>query len=349
MSKTQTRQSIDLRTAARALLASDEPLAIAPTSLARIRAIARADSPIVLEQDLEAAAAEEPAALVRRGGPSSRIGSVAVVGLQGIITPRGSWLSLLFGGSAGGLQGFRAAMAEAMGDEDVNAIVIDVHSPGGLIGLVPETAAELRGMAGGDKPIVAVANTLTASAAYWIAAQADEFVVTPSGSVGSIGVYLVHEDWSGFNEAFGVDPTYISAGRFKVEGHPDAPLEDEARDAMQANVDDLYGLFVSDVAKGRGVTPKAVRDGYGEGRVLYAGRAVEAGLADRVASIDDVIGSLNGKKRRRSSSARAGAVTSDPSATLRASDTPEPNAPAEVAEEVRARIAELAGSAPRHI
>jgi hypothetical protein len=75
---------------------------------------------------------------------------------------------------------------------------------------------------------------MAASAAYWIAAQADELVVTPSGFVGSIGTYAIHEDWSKFNEDFGVLPTYISAGKYKTEGNPDEPLSTtRARDGSR--------------------------------------------------------------------------------------------------------------------
>jgi signal peptide peptidase SppA len=324
--------TVDLRAAARALLTGErvDPLALRPEALARIVAIARADEPII---------APAPEAAVGRNGssPSVRAG-VAVIRLQGIITPQGSWLSLLFGGEPGGLQGFRRELREALGSEDVNAIVLDVHSPGGLISLVPETAAELRA-ARGDKPIIAVANTLMASAAYWIGAQADELVVTPSGLAGSIGVYLVHEDWSGFNAELGVMPTYISAGRYKVEANFDEPLSEEAKAALQAEVDDLYGLFVDDVAAGRGVSPQAVRDGLGEGRVLPAERAVQAGLGDRVATVEDVIRELanGGRDRGRARS----------SAPPREGDNPEPNGRSEeLPEEVRARIAELATVGP---
>jgi hypothetical protein len=198
----------------------------------------------------------------------------------------------------------------------------------------------LFGAAREQKPIIAVANTLAASAAYWVAAQADELVVTPSGDVGSIGVYMVHEDWSSANAAFGVTPTYVAAGRYKVEGNPDEPLSDEARAAMQQSVDDLYDLFVADVAAGRGDSPAAVRAGYGEGRVLPAARAVAAKLADSIGSAEDTIARFG---RGRQAGPRADA--SDGPEKMAASDNPEPNGTT-VPEEVRARIAEVRGFGP---
>lgn len=226
---------------------------------------------------------------------------VAIIPLKGLITPQGSLFSILFG-FGGGLAGFRASLREALSDSDVSTIVLDVDSPGGLIDLVPEAAAEIREA---DKPIVAVASTDAASAAYWLASQADELVVTPSGRVGSVGVYMIHEDWSKWNERMGVEPTYISAGKFKTDGNPDEPLSDSARAAFQKEVEHYYGMFVGDVAAGRGVSEASVRDGFGEGRMATAEDAVALGMADRVATFEETVAELVATGGRPSLSARA--------------------------------------------
>jgi signal peptide peptidase SppA len=230
---------------------------------------------------------------VAAAAPERTMRGVATIPLTGVITPHGSFLDFLFGGG-GGLVGFTELFDEAMASEEVNAIVIDVDSPGGLVDLVPETAQHIREARGQGKPIVAVADTLMASAAYWIAAQADEIVVTPSGYAGSIGVYRVHVDASGLNEQLGLKVTYVSAGEYKTEGNSDAPLSDEAEADWQQAVDDAYGLFVDDVAAGRGVTAATVLADYGQGRVMNAKRALSAGLVDRVDTYDTVIGKLLG-------------------------------------------------------
>jgi signal peptide peptidase SppA len=323
---------IDLRAAARALLEGEHALALEPGALKRIVAIANAVEPMLAERP-------GPSALsARRNDTLDVRGGVAIVPLQGVLTPRPSLLSLLFGGGGSGLQAFRSDLRTALGHPDVESVVLDVHSPGGVIGLIPETAREVRALAG-SKPIVAVANTMTASAAYWIASQADEVVVTPSGLVGSIGVYVMHEDWSGFNESMGVIPTYVSRGTYKVEGNFDEPLSDEARAALQREVDELYGMFAGDVAIGRGTTPDAVEAGYGEGRVLPAQAALNASLVDRIATLDETVRELSGGAGRD----RARAKASDRSRTMHGEDDDNrgPNATGEVAEEVRARIAEL--------
>lgn len=227
----------------------------------------------------------------RRDVPGSAP-SVAVIPLTGVITPQGSFFDFLFGG-LGGLAGFREQLAAAVANQDVTSVIIDVDSPGGLADMVPETAAMVR-EARQVKPVTAVVDTMMGSAAYWIGSQASEVVVTPSGYAGSIGVYRMHVDASKFNDKLGVEVTYVSAGKYKTEGNPDEPLGQTARRAWQSSVDDVYADFVSDVAQGRSVSADKVRSGFGEGRMLRGEKAVAAGLADRVASYDEVLASLLG-------------------------------------------------------
>ena len=112
-------------------------------------------------------------------------GSVAVLPLYGTISQRMGMMESMSGGTSAEAFGkyFRAAVA----DPDVGSIVIDIDSPGGSVYGIEELASEILD-ARGEKQIVAVANSLAASAAYWIGSAAHEFVVTPSGEVGSIGV-----------------------------------------------------------------------------------------------------------------------------------------------------------------
>lgn len=237
------------------------------------------------------------------GRPRSQQGAVAVIPIYGVIMPRATMFSDISGGTA--LTRFSAALAEAANDPQIESILLDIDSPGGSVSLVPETAAMIR-QARTKKAVVAVANTMAGSAAYYLAAQADEIVVTPSGAVGSIGVYAAHEDFSAFDEKLGVKTTLISAGKYKVEGNEYEPLSEEARAAIQEQVDTFYGMFVADVAKGRGVPVADVRDGYGEGRMVLAKQAVTAGMADRVDTFDGTVSRLMaGKVARRSVRAEA--------------------------------------------
>lgn len=262
---------------------TETPWAIRPEKLAAIRelAILKASGVRLTDEEIEARVGG-----ARGSRAPEMAGTVAVVPLYGVIFPKANLMTEMSGATS--LQRFTDAFRSALNDPAVTGIVLDVDSPGGLTDMVTETASEIRGSRG-RKPIVAVANVDAGSAAYWIAAQADEMVVSPSGSVGSIGIYTAHDDISGAQEKLGVKTTLVSAGKHKVESSPFAPLSDEARAHLQARVDDMYGMFVRDVAKGRGVPVDDVRSGFGEGRMVTARAAVEQGMADRVDTLDATI------------------------------------------------------------
>src|SRR5262245_60926587 len=172
----------------------------------------------------------------------SRGGTVAVLPVYGLISQRASIFSLLFGGVS--LEGLSRAFQQTLADPNVGVVVFDFDSPGGAVSGVPEMAAEIYA-ARSRKKIVAISNTMAASAAYWLASQASELIVTPSGQVGSIGVYTIHTDFSKMNEKIGATPEYVFAGKYKVEGNPDAPLSATARQYLQSQVDDYYRMFVN--------------------------------------------------------------------------------------------------------
>ncbi len=245
--------------------------------------------------------------------PSSRItGAVAVLPLVGVIAHRMDLMTETSGGTS--VEGFTRGFRQALADPQVGAIVIDVDSPGGAVDGIDELSAEIY-RARGQKPITAVANSLAASAAYWIATAADELVVTPSGEVGSIGVIAAHEDLSAAAEMKGVKVTLISAGKYKAEGNPFEALGDEGRGAIQERVDEYYEMFVRAVARNRGVGVAEVREGYGEGRVVGAKRAQALGMVDRVATLDETIERMMSRKRERE---RAAAEIDDGRRRLRA-------------------------------
>ena len=230
--------------------------------------------------------------LEARVGGGSGGGAVAVVPIHGTIAHRMSGMRDSSGGASTESIGatFRAALADA----SVGTILLDIDSPGGTVTGVDELASEIFA-ARGQKRIVALVNGMAASAAYWLAAQADEIVSIPSGMSGSIGVFTAHEDMSQMLEKEGVKITLISAGKHKVSGNPLEPLSDEERAVIQARVDAAYSKFVAAVARGRGVSASDVRNGYGEGRVLDAKDAKAAGLIDRIATVGATVDRLAGR------------------------------------------------------
>jgi len=236
----------------------------------------------------------QPVAASNQGASQSLIG---VMPLVGPITHRGTMFTAYFGGTS--LQKWEHAFGEMMANPNVGAIVLDVDSPGGSVAGIAEAAASIK-KSSRVKPVIAVANTWAASAAYYLASQASEVFVTPSGEVGSLGVYSLHLDYSEALKQFGVKATFIFAGEHKVEGNPYEPLSDEALAHEQMIVEDYYEQFVTAVASGRGKTEAVVKRDFGGGRMLRPQQAVDVGMADRIGTLEDAIKAAGGQLKQRS-------------------------------------------------
>ena len=130
-------------------------------------------------------------------------GGIAVLPLYGLVTQRGNMIDDVSGPGSVSTQQFASALRDALNDDTVSQILIDIDSPGGSVYGVAELADEIIA-ARKQKPVIAIANSLAASAAYWIGCSAAEFYVTPGGEVGSIGVWQAHFDYSQAMAAEGV-------------------------------------------------------------------------------------------------------------------------------------------------
>ncbi|WP_315768226.1 S49 family peptidase [Bradyrhizobium sp. SZCCHNR2012] len=215
---------------------------------------------------------------------------VAMIQVLGSLVNRGAWLGARSGMTS--YEGLAFQLAQASSDPEVKSIVLDIDSPGGEAVGAFEMADRVRAV-GKSKPVVAVVNGMAASAAYAIASAATQIVASPSGVAGSIGVVLMHADYSNALHQKGVKPTLIHAGAHKVDGNPYEPLSADVRAGLQAEVDNFYSLFVSSVAQGRKgrMTEKAARAT--EARTYIGQAAVDAGLVDAIGSFETVLADLS--------------------------------------------------------
>jgi len=183
----------------------------------------------------------------------------------------------------------------------IGAIVLDIDSPGGTVAGLAEAADTINDVKA-IKPVYAVANPEAASAAYHLGSQATRFYSTPSGEVGSIGVWAAHVDLSEALTNAGIKVSLVSAGKYKVEGNPFEPLGEVAREEIQRSVDMHYEAFLKSVARGRNTTPATVRDTFGQGRMVEAPRAKDLGMIDAIHTLGEVLGGI--VKSNRSSNIR---------------------------------------------
>ncbi|MEO0478424.1 MAG: S49 family peptidase [Planctomycetota bacterium] len=244
-------------------------------------------SPEAIEQAMDESPSRERERLAQDRRPPE---GIAMIPVQGVIARHARQVNGISQRRGKSIDRLRSRLADALQDDEVEAILLDVDSPGGSVSGLQEFAEDVRAVRG-EKPIVAHVDGLCASAALWIAAQADRIYTTRSSEIGSIGVYapLVDDERLFKNE--GVDIEVVSSGGVKGQGFPGTRRSSELRDEIQAGVDRFLDWFVEAVAMGRDLSEEEVR-ALADGRVHFAEQAIELGLADEIASIDDVFASL---------------------------------------------------------
>jgi capsid assembly protease len=215
------------------------------------------------------------------------INGVAVIGVIGVLAHRGG-----FDANSSYILGYdriSQMFQAAIGDPAVKSILLEIDSPGGEVAGAFELAAMIR-EGGKVKPVNAVISSTAASAGYLLASAANDIAIAETGIAGSIGVFLRHADISKAAENEGLKVTYVFAGGHKVDGNPYQPLPDAVRKDLQAQIDKTYGLFVNTVADYRGLTPAAVKGQ--EARIYTGSDAITAGLADRIATPDQILNEM---------------------------------------------------------
>ena len=182
-----------------------------------------------------------------------------------------------------GYDGIRRVFLTAVNDPEVKGICLDIDSPGGEVAgcfdLVDLIYAERS-----KKPIHAILSENAFSAAYAIASAADKIYVPRTGGVGSVGVIVIHCDWSQRIKDDGLKVSIITYGNRKAESNPYVALSDEAQATIQHDVDEMGRLFVSTVSRNRGLSETVIRNT--QAACYLAAEGVQMGLADVVASPD---------------------------------------------------------------
>jgi signal peptide peptidase SppA len=236
------------------------------------------------------------------------VDGVAVLGIDGALVHRSRMEAnstfLL------GYNDVAADLEEAMGDSDIHAVLQVYDSPGGEVSGAFEYAQRVMALRG-KKPMVAIADSMAASAAYLGASAADEIVLTTTSYAGSIGVVMRHVDLSKALATEGVAVTHIFAGAHKVDGNAFEPLPAAVLADLQGEMNSLYDEFINAVALHRGMPPAAVRKTQA---AMYRGvAAIGAGLADRISTTDQMISELAAQRAR--------SYPAGPSARSTANDT----------------------------
>jgi len=191
-----------------------------------------------------------------------------------------------FGSFATGYDYIWRAFKRGHEDGNVRGVAFVEDSPGGMVAGCFDLVDRVHAFPN-RKPLRAFAQESAYSAAYAVASVADSITVSRTGGVGSIGVVTAHVDVSKMMDEAGFKITFIHFGKHKVDGNPYEALKPEVKERIQARIDELGEVFVSSVARNRGMEADDIRAT--EALTFTATQAVSNGLADSIGSLDDAI------------------------------------------------------------
>ncbi len=203
---------------------------------------------------------------------------VAVVEVTGMITsaPSGGFLGPAIGGARETMRQLR----QAGDDASVKAVVLRINSPGGSPAASQEIYEEVRKLSE-EKPVVVSMADVAASGGYYIAAPADRIVASRSTITGSIGVRMELMKYMDLLDKIGVEVRNLTSGPFKDTGSPFREMRPEERELLEGIINQMYDQFVEDVARGRNMDEKRVRE-LADGRIYTGQQALDNGLIDEI-------------------------------------------------------------------
>lgn len=234
---------------------------------------ARAEKSVTTEQ-IEGAKAQE----AERQGQERQLYRVengdAILAITGVLSNQRNFIDQLLGIAPSlTYDEMIEAVFDSEADEQVQRIVLEIDSGGGVVdGLVDAADA----IAQAEKPTVSRIRNMAASAAYWLASQADAIELNDrTTEVGSIGVVIRALNLEG------IAVTISSSDAPKKEALYE-PWTEDGRAAWVERLNELHNIFAEYVASGRDVTVETVNSNFGQGSTLLAEAAIAAGMADRL-------------------------------------------------------------------
>lgn len=219
------------------------------------------------------------------GRATERVGNVDVIEIAGPLVQRDEmWCD--------SYESIRTRFREACASE-AQAIVLRFDSPGGDASGCFETARALRAEAlAANKPLYAYVDRCC-SAAYALASAATHGIaIGETCCSGSVGVIATRPDVTAMNAAQGLRMGFVTSGTRKLDGNPDVPLSEAELAVTQKHVDDLAAKFFALIGDMRPQLPAATVAGF-DGAIFYGDGAVSAGLADSVATFEELLASAS--------------------------------------------------------
>ncbi len=229
-----------------------------------------------LFQDLMEKAQEEP---------EPGIGLIYIEGAIMVGKSQGGFMS----GQTAGSTSLRAALTEALEDDNIKAVVIRVNSPGGSV-LASDIMWDAATRIGESKPLIVSMGNVAASGGYYVAIPGEVIFAQPTTITGSIGVFGGKLVWNQlWEEKIGITTTEFTRGKNAALFSMNHKFSDEERVRMQQWLDDIYAAFKGRVMESRGERIKGDLEKLAGGRVYTGTQALEIGLIDKIGGLSDAI------------------------------------------------------------
>lgn len=242
---------------------------------------------------------------------ATRRGSVALIDVVGPIHRYADFFSDVCGGVT--TECLARDITAAVDDPTISAVVLNFDSPGGEATGISELAEMVYGYTA-RKPIVAYAAGDMCSGAFWVGTACSEVVASDTAFLGSVGVVAAVPLPT--DDPKRPKVTFLSSQ--SPNKRPDLTTE-KGRAVVQQSIDDLAQVFIDAVARYRDMTAEAVVKDFCEGGVLVGQKAVDAGMVDRLGSLEGVIAELNDPRRDRA------ATSHRPGRTAQSTNDEEPS------------------------
>lgn len=202
--------------------------------------------------------------------------NVATIAIDGPIQYGGS--QGLFSASVRDAATIAAEINEASKDESIDAILLEINSPGGTVVASKEIAEAVELS---DKYTIALIREVGASGAYWVSAVSDIIIADSMSITGSVGVIASYLDFSELMDEYGIQYQRMTGGKYKDLGTPFKNLTEEERDILQAKIDLIHNEFRSVVQEKRDFTDESM-DIVATGEFFIGVEAEQLGLVDKL-------------------------------------------------------------------
>jgi protease-4 len=213
---------------------------------------------------------------------------IAVIPIHGVILVDKD--TSIFGDNSLSSREIASTLYSLKDDTSVEAILLDINSPGGSAVASEEIAQAVQAVKQ-EKPVYAVISDVGASGAYWVASSADKIYSSKLSLVGSIGVTMASLSYENLLKEYNITYRQLISGKYKDIGTPYREMSEEEKQLLQEILDQTHTEFISIVAEQRNLTMEEITP-YAQGQIFLGSKAQEIGFVDKIGTYTDALTDL---------------------------------------------------------